>query len=58
MITTIIKHLPGQRHGRLHGYQITQIINGQRHSQDVIAINRRKALDLVRASQMDHKVAA
>ena len=48
MITTLIKHLPSQRHGRLHGYRITQIINGRRSTLDVLALNGRAALDLVR----------
>lgn len=49
MITTIIKHNPGQSRGKLRTYTITQVRDGARTSIDVIALNGRAALDAVRA---------
>lgn len=60
MLTTIIKCNPGQQHGRLRGYTITQVVEGKRVSLDVIALNGRAALDAVRAmaSNTQRQVAA
>lgn len=45
---TIIKPRPGDNHGRLRGYSITLIAAGKRRTLDVLALNGRAALDLVR----------
>ena len=53
MQTTIIKHNPGERRGRMHGYTITVIRDGQRMSWAVLALNGRKALESTRAKMGD-----
>lgn len=45
---TIIKPRPGDNHGRMRGYSITQVIAGKRRTLDVLALNGRAAIDLVR----------
>lgn len=47
MITTIIKHIPGQRRGALRGYSITTVLNGRRREITVLARSGRDAVALV-----------
>lgn len=60
MQTTIIKCNPGEHRGRLRGYTITVIRDGQRTPINVIAKTGRDAMERVRYLLGDacHKVAA
>ncbi len=59
MLTTIIKHIPGAGRGKMRAYKITTVLNGKRSTLDVLALNGRAAIDLVRAAgQQPKRVAA
>lgn len=44
----IIKPRPAHNHGRMRGYQITQVANGKRRVLDVLALNSIEAVNVVR----------
>jgi hypothetical protein len=54
----IIKPRPGDNRGRLRGYTVTQIANGKRRVLDVMALNGREAVELVRGAQPTTREAA
>jgi hypothetical protein len=59
MLTTIIKHIPGGGRGKMRAYKIITIGGGKRSTLDVLALNGRAAIDLVRAAgQQPKRVAA
>jgi hypothetical protein len=55
MLTTIIKHIPGGGRGKMRAYSITTVANGRRSTLDVLAMNGRAAIDLVRAASGNQK---
>jgi hypothetical protein len=55
MITTIIKHIPGGGRGKMRAYSITTVAGGKRSTLDVLALNGRAAIDLVRAAGQQPK---
>ena len=55
MLTKIIKHIPGAGRGKMRAYQITTVAGGKRSTLDVLALNSRAAIDLVRAASQQPK---